>query len=303
MLISVLPGNIWMISKTFKKILCGLTRQHFFTPLYVWVMSVHHWGSWENNNSSSSKSQINFKTTQIVWEIIESLFLMHILQLLYILLWSIFFTKWYLFIRDGFSSFLHVGEARGGWCQHFSEQRRHCDRKEVHGCSWFTDWEDHGCQHHGSLLGQSVKDMDKSPHDFTSRLDNTVIFNLALTSPVDSLVEFKNEYDLFCYSRWFGLFPPPPFSFSPQTYKAFLPAMIANNHGHLVSIASSAGLIGVNGLAGVFSSLNMWCISVILKLNVLDESPVWHVELENMTYSLIYLLFLLRTELFIKPSV
>lgn len=286
MLVSVLPGNIWMISKTFKKILCGLTRQHFFTLLYVWVMSfsetLHLWGSWENNNSSSSKSQINFKTTQIVWETIESLFLMHILQLLYILLWSIFFTKWYLFIRDGFSSFLHVGEARGGWCQHFSEQRRHCDRKEVHGCSWFTDWEDHGCQHHGSLLGQSVKDMDKSPHDFTSRLDNTVIFNLALTSPVDSLVEFKNEYDLFCYSRWFGL-SPPPFSFSPQTYKAFLPAMIANNHGHLVSIASSAGLIGVNGLAGVFSSLNMWCISVILKLNVLDESPVWHVELENMT--------------------
>lgn len=284
MLVSVLPGNIWMISKTFKKILCGLTRQHFFTPLYVWVMSfsetLHLWGSWENN-SSSFKSQINFKTTQIVWEIIESLFLMHILQLLYILLWSIFFTKWYLFIRNGFSSFLHVGEARGGWCQHFSEQRRHCDRKEVHGCSWFTDWEDHGCQHHGSLLGQSVKDMDKSPQDFTSRLDNTVIFNLALTSPVDSLVEFKNEYDLFCYSRWFGLFPP--FSFSPQTYKAFLPAMIANNHGHLVSIASSAGLIGVNGLAGVFSSLNMWCISVILKLNVLDESPVWHVELENMT--------------------
>lgn len=38
-----------------------------------------------------------------------------------------------------------------------------------------------------------------------------------------------------------------------QTYKAFLPAMIANNHGHLVSIASSAGLIGVNGLAGAAS--------------------------------------------------
>lgn len=226
MLVSVLPGNIWMISKTFKKILCGLTRQHFFTLLYVWVMSfsetLHLWGSWENNNSSSSKSQINFKTTQIVWETIESLFLMHILQLLYILLWSIFFTKWYLFIRDGFSSFLHVGEARGGWCQHFSEQRRHCDRKEVHGCSWFTDWEDHGCQHHGSLLGQSVKDMDKSPHDFTSRLDNTVIFNLALTSPVDSLVEFKNEYDLFCYSRWFGLSPPPFLSPLRPTRPSFL---------------------------------------------------------------------------------
>ncbi|XP_059111624.1 epidermal retinol dehydrogenase 2 isoform X2 [Peromyscus eremicus] len=34
-----------------------------------------------------------------------------------------------------------------------------------------------------------------------------------------------------------------------QTYKAFLPAMVANNHGHLVCISSSAGLIGVNGLA------------------------------------------------------
>uniref|UniRef100_A0A8C0DGU9 Short chain dehydrogenase/reductase family 16C member 5 n=1 Tax=Balaenoptera musculus TaxID=9771 RepID=A0A8C0DGU9_BALMU len=33
------------------------------------------------------------------------------------------------------------------------------------------------------------------------------------------------------------------------TYKAFLPAMIANDHGHLVCISSSAGLIGVNGLA------------------------------------------------------
>ncbi|XP_043921483.1 epidermal retinol dehydrogenase 2 isoform X2 [Protopterus annectens] len=38
------------------------------------------------------------------------------------------------------------------------------------------------------------------------------------------------------------------------TYKAFLPAMIASNHGHLVSIASSAGLIGVNGLADYCAS-------------------------------------------------
>ncbi|XP_007889201.1 epidermal retinol dehydrogenase 2 isoform X1 [Callorhinchus milii] len=38
------------------------------------------------------------------------------------------------------------------------------------------------------------------------------------------------------------------------TYKAFLPAMIASNHGHLVSIASSAGMIGVNGLADYCSS-------------------------------------------------
>ncbi|XP_067836198.1 epidermal retinol dehydrogenase 2 isoform X1 [Heptranchias perlo] len=38
------------------------------------------------------------------------------------------------------------------------------------------------------------------------------------------------------------------------TYKAFLPAMIASNHGHLVSIASSAGLFAVNGLADYCSS-------------------------------------------------
>ncbi|XP_051532045.1 epidermal retinol dehydrogenase 2 [Myxocyprinus asiaticus] len=37
-------------------------------------------------------------------------------------------------------------------------------------------------------------------------------------------------------------------------YKAFLPAMIASNHGHVVSIASSAGLIGVNGLADYCAS-------------------------------------------------
>ncbi|XP_071218842.1 epidermal retinol dehydrogenase 2-like [Salvelinus alpinus] len=33
------------------------------------------------------------------------------------------------------------------------------------------------------------------------------------------------------------------------TYKAFLSVMTTNNHGHLVSVVSSAGLIGVNGLA------------------------------------------------------
>ncbi|XP_061926599.1 epidermal retinol dehydrogenase 2-like [Entelurus aequoreus] len=38
------------------------------------------------------------------------------------------------------------------------------------------------------------------------------------------------------------------------TYKAFLPAMIANNHGHLVSIASAAGLVGCNGLADYCAS-------------------------------------------------
>ncbi|XP_051878967.1 epidermal retinol dehydrogenase 2 [Pristis pectinata] len=38
------------------------------------------------------------------------------------------------------------------------------------------------------------------------------------------------------------------------TYKAFLPAMIASNHGHLVSIASVAGFFPVNGLADYCSS-------------------------------------------------
>ncbi|KAJ8336490.1 hypothetical protein SKAU_G00377100 [Synaphobranchus kaupii] len=38
------------------------------------------------------------------------------------------------------------------------------------------------------------------------------------------------------------------------TCKAFLPAMMANNHGHLICIASSAGLIGVNGLADYCAS-------------------------------------------------
>ncbi|XP_059971746.1 epidermal retinol dehydrogenase 2 isoform X1 [Mesoplodon densirostris] len=38
------------------------------------------------------------------------------------------------------------------------------------------------------------------------------------------------------------------------TYKAFLPAMIANDHGHLVCISSSAGLIGVSGLADYCAS-------------------------------------------------
>nr|KAF6405651.1 short chain dehydrogenase/reductase family 16C member 5 [Rousettus aegyptiacus] len=36
----------------------------------------------------------------------------------------------------------------------------------------------------------------------------------------------------------------------PQTYKAFLPAMLTNDHGHLVCISSIAGLIGIKKLTG-----------------------------------------------------
>ncbi|KAG8520679.1 Epidermal retinol dehydrogenase 2, partial [Galemys pyrenaicus] len=39
-----------------------------------------------------------------------------------------------------------------------------------------------------------------------------------------------------------------------QTYKAFLPAMITNNHGHLVCISSAGGLVGINGLADYCAS-------------------------------------------------
>ncbi|XP_062580200.1 epidermal retinol dehydrogenase 2-like isoform X2 [Saccostrea cucullata] len=38
------------------------------------------------------------------------------------------------------------------------------------------------------------------------------------------------------------------------TCKAFLPGMMERNHGHIVNIASSAGLIGVNGLADYCAS-------------------------------------------------
>ncbi|XP_043849835.1 short-chain dehydrogenase/reductase family 16C member 6-like [Dromiciops gliroides] len=38
------------------------------------------------------------------------------------------------------------------------------------------------------------------------------------------------------------------------TYKAFLPAMIAANHGHLVCISSVAGLVGINGLGDYCAS-------------------------------------------------
>ncbi|XP_059671279.1 epidermal retinol dehydrogenase 2 isoform X1 [Gavia stellata] len=62
-----------------------------------------------------------------------------------------------------------------------------------------------------------------------------------------------------------------------QTYKAFLPAMIASNHGHLVSIASSAGLTGVNRLsdycASKFAAVG-FAESVDLEMRDLGKSGV-----------------------------
>ena len=42
--------------------------------------------------------------------------------------------------------------------------------------------------------------------------------------------------------------PPFPTACPSQTIKAFIPEMIANNHGHVITIASGAGLFGVAGL-------------------------------------------------------
>ena len=39
-----------------------------------------------------------------------------------------------------------------------------------------------------------------------------------------------------------------------QTVKAFLPAMMEKNHGHIVTIASATGLTGVNGLVDYCAS-------------------------------------------------
>ncbi|XP_051015763.1 epidermal retinol dehydrogenase 2 [Acomys russatus] len=61
------------------------------------------------------------------------------------------------------------------------------------------------------------------------------------------------------------------------TYKAFLPAMMANNHGHLVCIASSAGLIGVNGLADYcaskFAAIG-FAESMFVELFALDQKGI-----------------------------
>ena len=44
------------------------------------------------------------------------------------------------------------------------------------------------------------------------------------------------------------------FSLVSQTIKAFVPDMIAKDHGHVITIASSAGLFGVAGLTDYCAS-------------------------------------------------
>ncbi|TRZ06048.1 hypothetical protein HGM15179_021059, partial [Zosterops borbonicus] len=61
------------------------------------------------------------------------------------------------------------------------------------------------------------------------------------------------------------------------TYKAFLPAMIAANHGHLVSIASCAGLCGGNQLsdycASKFAAIG-FAESIDMEMRVLRKTGV-----------------------------
>ncbi|NXV10932.1 RDHE2 dehydrogenase, partial [Cepphus grylle] len=78
----------------------------------------------------------------------------------------------------------------------------------------------------------------------------------------DSLVEKSMEVNIMAHF-W--------------TYKAFLPAMIASNHGHLVSIASAAGLTGVSSLsdycASKFAAVG-FAESVDLEMRVLGKSGI-----------------------------
>ena len=45
-----------------------------------------------------------------------------------------------------------------------------------------------------------------------------------------------------------------PCDIHSQTLKTFLPSILENNHGHIVTIASSAGIFPVNGLVDYCSS-------------------------------------------------
>ncbi|XP_006204790.1 short-chain dehydrogenase/reductase family 16C member 6-like [Vicugna pacos] len=61
------------------------------------------------------------------------------------------------------------------------------------------------------------------------------------------------------------------------TYKAFLPAMMKANHGHLVCISSTAGVVGINGLsdycASKFAAFG-FAESLYIELRVLKKSNI-----------------------------
>lgn len=55
-----------------------------------------------------------------------------------------------------------------------------------------------------------------------------------------------------------------------QTTKAFLPAMLEQNRGHIVSIASAAGMVGTVGLADYCASK----FAAVGKSNLTGDFPV-----------------------------
>ncbi|NXY70531.1 RDHE2 dehydrogenase, partial [Glareola pratincola] len=89
-----------------------------------------------------------------------------------------------------------------------------------------------------------------------------IVTGKTFTDSPDSLVEKSMEVNIMAHF-W--------------TYKAFLPAMVASNHGHLVSIASAAGMIGVNGLADYCASKFAavgFAESVDLEMRVLGKTGI-----------------------------
>lgn len=63
-----------------------------------------------------------------------------------------------------------------------------------------------------------------------------------------------------------------------QTVKCFLPSMLRNNHGHIVNISSSAGIIGLNKLTDYSAT----------KFGVLGFTEVLNYEVVYSGYSGVY---------------
>ncbi|XP_075776782.1 epidermal retinol dehydrogenase 2 isoform X2 [Pelodiscus sinensis] len=106
-------------------------------------------------------------------------------------------------------------------------------------CGSAYTWED-GSSSCSSQLSLDVTEVKKEVGDVSILINNAgIVTGKKFIDSPDSLVEKTMEVNIMAHF-W--------------TYKAFLPAMMASNHGHLVSIASSAGLIGVNGLADYCAS-------------------------------------------------
>lgn len=71
-----------------------------------------------------------------------------------------------------------------------------------------------------------------------------------------------------------------------QTCKAFLPAMIKANHGHLVCISSAAGVIGINGLSGEY--FTYYSVHRTRKLGLFQSIKPLPKPRENLWYIWLY---------------